>query len=76
MVELASYTNSKDEMVQNSGTKSSHMSWLSDARTWDKQSLAELGPGAALLPGASAHAPAECGQEKHVNVSPAPVSHC
>lgn len=31
LVELAWYTNSK--MVQNSGIKSSHMSWTRDART-------------------------------------------
>lgn len=40
LVELVWFTNSKDEMVQNSGTKPSHMSWSREARTWDKQHLA------------------------------------
>lgn len=33
LVELVWYTNSKCEMVPNSGTKSSHMSWSREART-------------------------------------------
>lgn len=65
LVELAQYTNSKDEMVQN--TKSSHMSWGRDAR----KGITAFGSG----PGATAHVLTECGQEKHVSVSSALVPH-
>lgn len=40
LVELAWYTNSADEMVQNSGTKSSHMSFGDRCQHRDKQHLA------------------------------------
>lgn len=40
LVEVAWYTNSADEMVQNSGTKSSHMSFGERCQHRDKQHLA------------------------------------